>query len=93
MGSNNVRKEWKRQNPGVSDRVLERRFIDKYWSKCIDFARATMAHMLGRPDVDPAAKELIYEALQLDATLPVGRFNSQEASAMLMNGIRKDVLH
>lgn len=76
-------KMWRQQNEGLSDEALERRFIEKNWGKCIDFARATMGHMLSRPDIDQKLKDEIYEALQLDSSLPVGRYGRSEANALL----------
>lgn len=71
--SNELFLEWQRQNPGLSSKALESRFIAKNWSKCIDFARGTLAHMLTRPDISEDSKEHILEVLILDNSVPVGR--------------------
>lgn len=68
MGDNVVRAEWKRQNPGCSEKVLLTRFVAKNWGACIPFARATMARMLTQP-LDEGLKEQIMEALVQDASL------------------------
>jgi hypothetical protein len=75
MGEQQFYDPWREQNPGLSPKQLESRFIEKNWGKCIDFARATLACMLGRPDVPEALKEDIMEALVLDASLIRGRQN------------------
>ncbi len=71
--SNELFLEWQRQNPGLSPKALESRFIAKNWPKCIDFARGTLAHMLTRPDISEDSKEHILEILILDNSVPVGR--------------------
>lgn len=76
MSDNTVRDEWKRQNPGASDRELELRFIAKNWGKCLGFARATLALMLRSP-MEEALKLEVVEALALDATLMRGRGQSE----------------
>lgn len=63
---------WRKQNPGLSDKMLERVFIEKNWAKCIPFARATLAAMLRGP-LDDTHKDHIMEALALDNTLSMGR--------------------
>lgn len=76
MGDNEVRAEWKRRWPNLSDKALERRFIARYWGHCLPFARATLATMLSPGHVeglDPAAADAIMEALVLDSTLRRGR--------------------
>ncbi len=72
MGDNLVRAEWKRQNPGLTEKQLLSRFISKNWPRCIPFARATLATLLTKP-LDTASKEAIMEALVLDSTLTRGR--------------------
>lgn len=73
MRENEVYAEWKRQNPGLTAKQLETRFIAKNWGKCIEFARATLAHMLTRPDIAESVKDNILEVLILDNSIPVGR--------------------
>lgn len=73
MGDDEIYAEWKRQNPNLTPKQLESRFIAKNWGRCIDFARATLATMLRSPTVDEKLKEDIMEALVLDATLIRGR--------------------
>jgi hypothetical protein len=72
MGENLFFEEWKRQNPGLSPKALESRFISKNWGRCIGIARATLALLLRSP-LDSKAKEDIMEALVLDSTLKRGR--------------------
>lgn len=64
---------WKAQNPGLGPKALEARFVATKWGLYVEFARATLAHMLTRPDIDEGLKEDIMEALVLDATLRRGR--------------------
>ena len=73
MGDDQFYDAWRNQNPGLSPKQLETRFIAKNWGKCIDFARASLACMLSRPDVADSLKEDIVEVLTLDATLIRGR--------------------
>ncbi len=73
MGNNDLWTMWQKQNPGLTKKQLERRFIDKNWGRCIEFARGTLAHLLTRPDVDEKTKEQIMEVLILDNSIPVGR--------------------
>ena len=63
---------WKKQNPGCTSKQLEERFIAKNWGKGVEGARATLATMLSRP-IDNREKEIIHEALVLDASLRMGR--------------------
>lgn len=72
MSCNELYEEWKRQNPGLTDKQLSSRFIAKNWGKCIPFARATLASML-RTGLDETTKADIMEALVLDSTLIRGR--------------------
>lgn len=72
MGENKFYEEWRRQNPDATPKQLERRFIEKNWGKCLEFARATLAAMLRGPYPD-SLKEEIVDALSKDATLIRGR--------------------
>jgi hypothetical protein len=73
MSNNDIFERWKKQNPGASRKELERRFIAKNWSRCIPFARATMAHLLTLSTVDSTTKERIIDVLVKDQQLRVGR--------------------
>lgn len=74
MSNDVVWKEWKKQNPQCQTaRQLEVRFIEKNWTQCIEFARATLGLMLGRRDISDEMKVTIYEALTLDNAIPVGK--------------------
>lgn len=75
MGDNLIYETWRKQNPGVGDVVLRKRFVAKNWGKCIDFARQTLALRLRDPNLDPKLAEDIVEVLTLDATLIRGRQN------------------
>lgn len=72
MGENVVRTEWKRQNPDCTEHQLLARFVNRNWSKCIPFARATLARLL-TTSIDDKTKDEIMEALMLDQTLTRGR--------------------
>ena len=87
MKDNLIFGEWKRQHPGLSPLALERRFIAKSWGECIPFARGTLAVMLGRPDISEEMKIEIYEALQLDNSLVVGRRTPEEAVQIVNRGL------
>ncbi len=78
MGDNAFFTEWQRQNPGLSRKTLETRFIAKNWPRCIDLARATLTLLLKRPDIDSSIKDDIMEALVLDSTLVRGRVEKQQ---------------
>ena len=100
MGDNVIYTEWKRQNPNMNAKQLEKRFIDKNWGKCIEFARATLSLMLNNHSLPEKVREDIYEALVLDNTLVVGRKSPAEAkfllsqqSQQLVNEIRKGTLN
>ena len=73
MQDNTLYGEWKRQNPNLTAKQLESRFIAKNWPRCIEFARATLAHMLTLNDVPESVNEEILEVLVLDNSVPVGR--------------------
>jgi hypothetical protein len=72
MGDNVIRAEWKRQNPGLNEKMLIAKFVKKNLAKCIPFARATLTRML-TVTVDEGLKEEILDALVLDASLRRGR--------------------
>lgn len=73
MSANDVRAEWKRQNPGASERVLLSRFVEKNWVKCIPLARTALGLLLRQDSISEGQKEEIVEALALDTTLQRGR--------------------
>lgn len=58
--SNNFYKAW----PNIKD------FVDINWPDMIAPARKALAHKLGLNSTDESEKELIYEALLLDRSLP-----------------------
>ena len=82
MKKNEWYDEWKRQNPGVSGKTLEERFVARTYGNLIEQARATLAHMLSLPSTDPSTKERIYESLLLDKTLTRGRVSPGELSGL-----------
>lgn len=84
MVHNAVYDSWKAMHPDlcngpyvVDSRALRERFVEKYWGSCIPFARATLAQLLTRPTIDTTSKDSIMEALELDASLRLGRANPQ----------------
>ncbi len=79
MHDNAVYAEWKRQHPGLSDKGLRSTFVKKFWPRCIESARATLAAMLSGP-YDDDCKQKIHEGLILDATLKRGRARGMVAA-------------
>ena len=69
MSDNRYFSTWKRQNPGCTPKELERRFINKNWPRCIEFARQTLTVMLTRDDISQETKDQIFEVLELDFAL------------------------
>lgn len=70
MGADNdIYKQWKTQNEGCNAKELEKRFINRFWPRLIEFARATMAIMLMRPDISEVMKEQIMDSLEKDQYL------------------------
>ena len=69
MSNNEYFKVWKKQNPGLDPKALEKRFIDQNWHRCIDFARSTLTMMLTRPDISEQMKEQIMDVLEKDFSL------------------------
>jgi hypothetical protein len=57
---------WKQQNPGATSKELEKRFIDRNWGKCIEFARRSLALMLRKDDVPEKVKDEIMDVLVKD---------------------------
>ena len=88
---------WQKKNPGKTPKQLESIFIEKTWPMYIRFARTTMTLLLSRPDVDEKTKEQIHEALVLDKSLTIGRYDQDEVMAALklqseMAGINNQVV-
>lgn len=83
MKDNLLHELWKKQNPGLTPKQLESRFIEKSWQLYIRFARTTMGLLLGRPDVSEEVKQKVYEALVEDGKLTVGRYTAEEAAYKL----------
>ncbi len=75
MRDNMIRAQWKRRHPGASEKALVKAFVRLNWSRCIPFARATLAGMLRNNRLDQEQKERIVEALALDATVMHQRRN------------------
>ena len=69
MGDDRFFAAWKKQNPGANAKELERRFVDRNWPKCLDFARHTMVLMLRQPDVSEKVKDEILDVLEKDKSL------------------------
>lgn len=78
MGDNRLFEAWQKQNPDCSRQELERRFIEKNWPKCVQFARATLAALLRQPDVDEKTKLEIVDVLAKDQSLVRGRVNGRK---------------
>jgi hypothetical protein len=84
MGDNDVRAEWKKQNPNLNECALVARFVAKNWGNMIPQARATMALILRDPS-QSALHADIYEALCLDATLRHGRPQNLAPAVDILN--------
>jgi hypothetical protein len=70
MGANNdIYKQWLANNPGLNAKQLERKFINRYWPDCIDFARTTLGLVLNRDDVPDKLKDEILDILHKDQYL------------------------
>ena len=78
MGDNAVFEEWKRQNPGATQKQLENRFVKKNWGRCLEFARATLATMLSSSTISEEVKDEIADALVKDNQLIRGRRQSYQ---------------
>ena len=87
MRDNLLHNLWLKQNPGLTSKQLESRFIAKSWPLYVRFARSTMSLLLGRPGVDEKTKEAIYEALLQDGTLTIGRKTPAEAQRLLWGDV------
>ena len=79
--SNDIYKEWKRQNPNLNAKDLQKRFVQRFWPRCIEFARATLTIMLTRPDVSDPMKEQIMDVLEKD------QFLRQRTGTVLRNQV------
>ena len=73
MGDNPSFERWKKQNPGCNAKELERRFIEKNWPQCIQYARQALAMMLRQPHINEATKLHIVDVLSKDQSLVRGR--------------------
>ena len=73
MGDNPMFERWKKQNPGCNAKELERRFIEKNWPKCIEYARQALAALLRQPHINEETKLHIVEVLAKDQSLVRGR--------------------
>jgi hypothetical protein len=69
MSNNHFNEEWKRQNPDLDGKKLEKRFIEQNWMRCLDFARATLALMLTKDEVSEVMKEEIMDILEKDFSI------------------------
>ncbi len=76
MGVDEVYAAWKAVHPGFSARHLELAFLRRFSFRFVPAARAMLAARLQAP-IDDGAKEAIYNALVLDATLVRGRGRGQ----------------
>lgn len=83
MRDNQLYDAWKRQHPGASAKGLAVAFVQKNTASCLGIARATLARLLADPTISPEHKESIMEALELDATLMLGRNNPAEVIGTL----------
>lgn len=88
MGNNQLFNTWKCQNPGVGPKTLEKRFIDRNWPQCIEFARTTLTVLLTQPDVEDAVKDKIMEVLEQDQQL-----RNRQVQPRLANGTHYGVQH
>jgi hypothetical protein len=82
MGNNDLFMIWKKQNPGASPKVLEKRFIDKNWPQCIEFARNTLTVMLTKDDIAESLKDEIMIVLEQDFSLRRGTTNGTRYGAV-----------
>jgi len=62
-------KLWKQQYPDANPKELQRRFVDRNWSKCIDFAVASLTVMLTKDDVPESVKEEIMIVLEQNQSI------------------------
>lgn len=75
MKDNDWYELFKKNNPGKTIKQLEALFVERTWGRMIEEARKQLAGMLGRNDVPEEQKQIIMEALTLDASLLYGRQN------------------
>ncbi len=75
MKDNDWYELFRKNNPGKTLKQLEALFVERTWGRMIEEARKHLAGMLGRNDVPEGQKEIIMEALTLDASLLYGRQN------------------
>lgn len=78
MSNNQLYDAWKKSHPGAGEKGLRLAFVAKYTSGCLGIARATLARLLESPTISDEHKETIMEALELDASLMMGRKNPAE---------------
>jgi len=69
MGDDEFYREWRRQNPRLDAKGLERAFINQNWAKCIEFARSTLTLMLTRDDISEDVKAEIMVVLEQDQSI------------------------
>lgn len=67
---------WKARCPGLTGEALMKKFVELNTAGLVEQARATLAGMLSRPDINQTMKDEIYEALLLDNTLKGERANA-----------------
>ena len=85
MGENNaVYSEWKKMNSELSPKAMEQKFIDLFWGKFIDQARATLSSMLDGDHPEPL-KQQILDALIRDNALRRGKPTSPLSSGTKLN--------
>lgn len=72
--SNVVYQVWRNNHPGLNAKQLGQAFVNKFWSRFIDAARATLTAQLLQP-IDESVKDEIMQILVLDSTLIRGRKN------------------
>lgn len=70
--SNVVYQTWKKNHAQLNAKQLQQAFVNKFWSRFIDMARATLTAQLLQP-IDLAVKDEIMEILALDSKLIRGR--------------------
>jgi hypothetical protein len=80
---------FKRQFPDATAKELEQIYLEHNWGKGVEAARKVLATMLdpaAAPGVDEKSRETIHEALILDRSLQMGRFEDAWEAA----GIRRN---
>jgi hypothetical protein len=73
MGDDRFYEAWKRENPDLNSKQLERLFIERNWHNCIGSARRALVAMLTDSSVGQHLKEEVFDVLVKDRSLVRGR--------------------